>query len=74
MNYRISGDLNIPFRLFPFVETVSDYKLELTIKVRACFPPGHHAVNATMLFKVPRNTTGVTFELPKGQSNQICEY
>jgi hypothetical protein len=57
MNYRVSGDLNVPFRIFPFVEDISDYKLELIIKVRATFPGTSHGVNVNVMFKVPRNTT-----------------
>jgi AP-4 complex subunit mu-1 len=74
MNFRVSGDLNVPFRIFPFVEEVNDFKVELTIKVRACFPATSHGVNVNMYFKVPRNTTQVHYELPKGQANQQTEY
>jgi len=38
MNYRITGDYQTPFRIFPFVEELGPYKIEFTIKIRACFP------------------------------------
>ncbi len=35
MNYRITGDtFRAPFRIFPFFELISPYKVELIIKVR----------------------------------------
>ena len=33
MNYRITSDFRTPFRIFPFFELVSPYKVELIIKV-----------------------------------------
>jgi AP-4 complex subunit mu-1 len=38
MSYRITSDFNAPFRVFPFIEEVSNYKLELSLKIKACFP------------------------------------
>lgn len=38
MNYRVTSDFQAPFRVFPFIEEVSNYKLELTLKIKACFP------------------------------------
>jgi hypothetical protein len=34
MNYRVTGEFRAPFRLFPFVEETSPYKVELVLKVR----------------------------------------
>ena len=33
MNYRVTGEFRAPFRLFPFVEETSPYKVELVLKV-----------------------------------------
>lgn len=38
MNYRVTSDFSAPFRVFPFIEEVSNYKLELNLKIKACFP------------------------------------
>jgi AP-4 complex subunit mu-1 len=38
MNYRVTSDFTAPFRVFPFIEEVSNYKLELNLKIKACFP------------------------------------
>lgn len=66
MNYRINGDYQTPFRIYPFIDELSQYKLQLTLKVRATFPPDHFATGVTVKFPVPRVTSGVSFEIPKG--------
>ena len=43
MNYRINGDYSTPFRIYPFIDELSQYKLQLTLKVRANFPADHFA-------------------------------
>lgn len=34
MNYRVSGEFRAPFRVFPLVEEMSHYKIEVVVKVR----------------------------------------
>lgn len=66
MNYRINGDYPTPFRIYPFIDELSQYKLQLTLKVRAQFPADHFATQVLIKFPVPRTTTNVAFEIPKG--------
>ena len=35
MNYRINGEYSAPFRIYPFVDEESGYRLRFTLKVRA---------------------------------------
>ncbi len=35
MNYRSNGEYSAPFRIYPFVDEISGYKLQFTVKVRA---------------------------------------
>ena len=74
MNYRINGDYSTPFRIYPFIDEVSQYKLQLTLKVRATFPPDHFATGVVVKFAVPRVTSGVAFEIPKGIQGHLAEY
>lgn len=74
MNYRINGDYPAPFRIYPFIDEVSPYKLQFTVKVRANFPQNHFATSVSIKFGVPRTTTSVGFELPKGTQGQAHEY
>lgn len=66
MNYRINGEYPAPFRIYPFIDEISPYKLQFTVKVRANFPQNHFATQVNVKFGVPRTATGVAFELPKG--------
>lgn len=45
MNYRINSEFNAPFRIFPFLDKISAYKMELLVKVRACFPEENYGAN-----------------------------
>jgi len=74
MNYRINGEYQAPFRIYPFIDEISSYKLQFTVKVRANFPTNHFATQVVVKFPVPRQTTGVSFELPKGVQGQSFEY
>lgn len=38
MNYRVNSEYNAPFRVYPFIEELSQYKLCFKIKIRATFP------------------------------------
>ena len=66
MNYRINGEYSAPFRIYPFIDEATPYKLQFTVKVRANFPANHFATQVSVKFPVPRITTGVSYELPKG--------
>lgn len=66
MNYRINGEFPAPFRIYPFIDETSPFKLQLTLKVRSSFPPNHFATGVTIKFPVPRSSQGVTYEIPKG--------
>jgi AP-4 complex subunit mu-1 len=74
MNYRINGDYNSPFRIYPFIDELSQYKLQFTLKVKANFTPDHFATGVVVKFSVPRATSGVSFEIPKGIQGQSSEY
>jgi AP-4 complex subunit mu-1 len=66
MNYRINGDYTAPFRIYPFIEELNQYKLLFNIKIRSNFPANHVGTNVAVKFPVPKSCTGATFELPKG--------
>jgi len=46
----------------------------LTLKIRANFPADHFATQVLIKFPVPRQTTNVSFEIPKGIQGQVAEY
>lgn len=63
MNYRITSDFRAPFRVFPFVEETSAYKVEVVLKVRADIPPENYGANVLIRFPVPRTSATVTPEV-----------
>lgn len=52
MNYRVTGDFLVPFRVFPMIDEVSNYKLELQLRIKACFPKEMNASYMTAKFPV----------------------
>jgi len=74
MNYRVTSEFQAPFRIFPFIEEISTYKLELVLKIRACFPKETYASHAILKFPVPKLTSNVHNELPKGIVGQKADY
>mmetsp|Transcript_4578 Transcript_4578/g.3083 ORF Transcript_4578/g.3083 Transcript_4578/m.3083 type:complete len:208 (+) Transcript_4578:729-1352(+) len=74
MNYRINGEYPAPFRFYPYIDEISQYKLQLTLKVRAQFPAKHFATGVLIKFPVPKHTSNFTAEIPKGVQGQSSEY
>lgn len=74
MNYRINGEYQAPFRIYPFIDEQSNYKLQFTVKVRANFPATNYATQVAVKFAVPKAATGVSFELAKGVQGQAFEF
>lgn len=74
MNYRINGEYAAPFRLYPFIDEDTGYRLKFTVKVRSQFPQNHFATQVVIKFPVPRSSTNVTYELPRGVQGQSFEY
>jgi AP-4 complex subunit mu-1 len=74
MNYRIKGDYQTPFRIFPYVEEITQYKLDFSLKIKSLFPEKLHASNVSVKFNVPRTTSLVNFELSKKSPGQKVEY
>eukprot|EP00747_Dinoflagellata_sp_TGD_P071407 gnl/TRDRNA2_/TRDRNA2_157018_c0_seq1.p1 gnl/TRDRNA2_/TRDRNA2_157018_c0~~gnl/TRDRNA2_/TRDRNA2_157018_c0_seq1.p1 ORF type:complete len:442 (+),score=90.81 gnl/TRDRNA2_/TRDRNA2_157018_c0_seq1:80-1405(+) len=74
MNYRITGDFRVPFRVFPFVEQQSPHKLEITIKVRADIPEQNYGGNVQISCMLPKSTASASTELGASTTGQAAEY
>eukprot|EP01083_Nonionella_stella_P034064 93253_1 len=74
LNYRITGEFRAPFRIFPFFDLVSPYKVELTIKIRADIPEQNYGGNVHVQFPVPKSTASVSCDLTSGVAGQTTEY
>jgi len=74
MNYRITSEFRAPFRIFPFFELVSPYKVELIVKVRADIPETNYGGNVVVSFPVPKSTSSAVCDLGVGVVGQNSEY
>lgn len=74
LNYRITGEFRAPFRIFPFFELVSPYKVELILKIRADIPEQNYGGNVLVQFPVPKATSSVSCDLGMGTIGQASEY
>ena len=63
LNYRVTGEFRAPFRVFPAIDEVSPYKLDVTIRCRADIPETNYGANVVIRIPVPRNTASAECEL-----------
>ena len=74
MNYRITSDFSAPFKIFAFFETVNEYKVELTIKLKSMFPKNNFASFVVVKFNAPKQASSINSEPLNNQGNQKSEY
>eukprot|EP00397_Hematodinium_sp_SG-2012_P016487 GEMP01016824.1.p1 GENE.GEMP01016824.1~~GEMP01016824.1.p1 ORF type:complete len:452 (+),score=53.42 GEMP01016824.1:348-1703(+) len=74
LNYRITNDFRVPFRIFPTIEEASPYSIDLVIKVRAELPDTNYGGNVVISCAMPKNTTSVSTELHPPNATQAAEY
>ncbi|TFJ87250.1 hypothetical protein NSK_001582 [Nannochloropsis salina CCMP1776] len=55
LNYRITGEFRAPFRIFPTVDEVSPYKVEMTLMIRADIPESNYGANVQVRVPMPRS-------------------
>jgi len=65
MNYRINSEFPAPFRIFPYIDEVSNYKLELELRIRACYPKQINASYVIAKIPVPKTNSNIKPELSK---------
>ncbi|CAE7254717.1 AP4M [Symbiodinium microadriaticum] len=71
MNYRITGDFRVPFRIFPFAEQQTPHKLEITIKVRADIPESNYGGNVQISCMLPKESK-TTQQTDTATAQAIC--
>ena len=75
LNYRLTGEFKVPFRIFPSVEETAPNTIELTIMIRAEMPENHFGANVLVDIPVPQTTTGATCSiLSMSQSSVSAEF
>lgn len=74
LNYRISDDFKIPFRISPFIEELDPKKFDVIIKVRMDTIDKIYGTNVIVRLPVPKNTAACSGELANGAIGQTFEY
>lgn len=74
INYRIKGDYNYPFRIFPYVDDIDKHTYDVSIKLKALFPQKVIAKNVAIKFVLPKCTKSAKFNLIKGIKKQHVRY
>ena len=65
MNYRINSEYPAPFRIFPSVIEVSNYKLEFDLRIKASYPKEIGATYVHVKIPLPKDNSKIHYELPK---------
>jgi len=63
LNYRISDDFPLPFKIYPNIEDLGSYRVDLTAKIRLDIPEEHGVLNVVIRIPIPKCTTSAKCEL-----------
>ena len=55
MNYRVTGEFQIPFRVFPYVDETQPYCLDLNLKIKNMIPNQSYASYVIAKFQIPKS-------------------
>ena len=70
MSYRIAGDFNEPFRVYPFIDDSNPYKLEFNLSIKSLFAKEVIASYIDVSFKIPKIMSSVHNEIIKDKNNK----
>ena len=69
MNYRISlGDFRNPFKIFPSIEIIDNYRMEFICTILADIPEGSHGINIIVRIPLPKCTVSAKTEKQNTQT------
>lgn len=69
MTYRMMGDVNLPFRIHPFMEVLGEKQIVLRLKLSCDIPKMFNAVGVTVSLPAPKSTENVTHEVTSGTNS-----
>jgi AP-2 complex subunit mu-1 len=70
MSYRITENVNLPFRVLPVVKELGRTRMEINIKVKSMFTFKLFATNVVIKIPLPRNTANANVSAASGK----CRY
>ncbi len=71
MNYRISQNFLYPFKIYPFLSEISNYKIEFMLKISSTFNTDATASKVNIKFSVPKTSSTVKLDLPKDKEAKL---
>lgn len=74
MNYRMTRDFTLPFKIFPFINQENAFKIEFLVKVKCELPAENSAKLVTVKFTVPEMVSSVYPELEQNVKGQKVSY
>lgn len=74
MNYRITKEFMYPFRIYPYLTEINNYKIELLIKIKSTYGKDINASKFKVSFTVPESVSSVKSELQDKAQGQTTEY
>ena len=73
MSYRITENVNLPFRVLPVVKELGRTRLEVNVKVKAMFTFKLFATNVVIKIPLPSNTANANVSAASGQSRLLLD-
>lgn len=74
LNYRVTTDFRVPFKLFPTIEETGPFKLDVILSVRSDIPEGNYGSNIVIRMPVPRTTANAIGEFNIEIPGSTVEY
>jgi len=74
MNYRISSEFHVPFRVIPYVDELAGNRIEASIKVRADLPDVNSGNNVIIKVPIPKGAMSCQGIVEVGAIGQTVEY
>lgn len=73
MSYRVTENVNHPFRVKPIIHEIGRTRIEVDLKVKSMFPFKLFAQNVTIMIPVPKNTALVRVTSSAGKAKYKAE-
>lgn len=74
LNYRVTTDFRVPFKIYPVIEESGQYKLDVVLTIRSEIPDGNYGSNVVIRMAVPRSTVSVVSEFNSEIPGSNAEY
>jgi len=68
MTYRITENINLPFKIMPVFNEIGKNKLEVRVKLKSIFDKNLFATNLVLKVPTPKNTANVNSNTALGRA------